>query len=215
MEETPLSLTPELKYAMVRIVAKFGVANLLEALRLGSRPRSEEGDTSTVVTRLAQYENSIIREALVSVATEKDRPALIELSKKDAQLASMIMGKADLGNVSSAAARFAAAVALPAPAPEAAANTNQPVVPAATTTMAPTAPPTPAPAAPRTAVVTTETKIETRTPNGGHATVPLSIGAKLIILSVNNDGTVTARADFGFKGTVPQSAIQMSESKEP
>lgn len=73
----------------------------------------------------------------------------------------------------------------------------------------------PAPPSPKTAVVTQATKIEQRTPSGGHAAVPLSVGAKLTIISVNNDGTVTAQTDFGFAGTVPQSVIHINDAPAP
>lgn len=94
-------------------------------------------------------------------------------------------------------------------------STNQMVAPAMATNEAPVAPPAPVTPAPMTAVVTVETKIVTITSNGGHAAVPLSVGAKLIILSDNNDGTVSAQTDFGFKGTVSKSAIQMNDAKVP
>jgi predicted esterase len=63
----------------------------------------------------------------------------------------------------------------------------------------------------KSATVNASTKIETITPNGGHASMPLDIGAKLTIISINADGTVTAVSEFHFKGQVPQSCITIDK----
>ena len=64
---------------------------------------------------------------------------------------------------------------------------------------------------PRTATVITPTKIEALTPNGGHASIPLDHGAKLTIISINADGTITAVTDSHFQGQVPQTCITIDK----
>jgi len=64
---------------------------------------------------------------------------------------------------------------------------------------------------PQTATVISVTKIETTTPSGGYASMPLDVGAKLTIVSINADGTVTAISEFHFKGQVQQKCITIDK----
>jgi len=64
---------------------------------------------------------------------------------------------------------------------------------------------------PQTATVSVLTKIESTASLGGHASMPLDVGAKLTIISINADGTVTAISEFHFKGQVPQKCITIDK----
>lgn len=67
------------------------------------------------------------------------------------------------------------------------------------------------PAKVQSATVTSVTRIEATTPSGGHASMPLDVGAKLTIISINDDGTVTAISEFHFKGQVSQKYITIDK----
>lgn len=111
-----------------------------------------------------------------------------------------------------------AAAAPPAPV----ARVSIPPAPAQITAPAP-GPMAPAPVAPPpstptsvpivTATVITSTTIKSRTPSGGTASIPLSVGTKLTIVSVNADGTVKAKTDFNFEGTVPKASLDIVDDK--
>ena len=62
-----------------------------------------------------------------------------------------------------------------------------------------------------TATVIIPTNIEAITPSGGRASIPLALGAKLIIISINEDGSVTAINSFNFQGEVPQSCVSIDK----
>jgi len=191
-----LDLSPTLRDAMAPIVAKFGVENLRKALKLGTQPRMIKGDMSNTGDILKEYEGSIIQAALTlaqggSTAAE-DRP-----------LAST---KSTLPYSPPPATPSA-----PAPVPPVEPSPATPVV----TNAAPAAVPPPVPAALQTATVTAKTKIEAHTPSGGYAALPLDVGDQLTILSMNNDGTVTAEAKYHFQGTVLQSNIHLNPAATP
>ena len=101
--------------------------------------------------------------------------------------------------------------------------------PAPSASVTPTAPPAPVPAfhpvvtpvepnvAPTvtqpamTAIVVKPTNISTTTPSGGHAAVPLDVGTHLTVLSINPDGTITAKTDFSFQGQLPQICVSIQK----
>jgi hypothetical protein len=193
-----LDLSPALRDAMAPIVANFGVENLQRALKLGTQPRMVDGDMTNTVDILREYEGTIIQAALTLAqggsTTAEDHPL--------------------------AATRNPLPYSpppptppVPTPAPQVEPSPAPPVVTNAAPAVVP--PPAPAPAPLQTATVTAKTKIEAHTPSGGYAALPLDVGDQLTILSINNDGTVTAEAKYHFQGTVLQSNIHLNPAATP
>jgi hypothetical protein len=73
------------------------------------------------------------------------------------------------------------------------------------------------PSAPQTqtGTITSATEITTTTSNGGHAAMPLDVGEKVTILSVNDDGTVTAVNSVNFRGQLPRTAVSINTGSGP
>jgi hypothetical protein len=62
-----------------------------------------------------------------------------------------------------------------------------------------------------TATVIKSTTISSTTPSGGHASIPLEIGTRLIVVSINGDGTLTAKTEYQFQGTLPLASVAIQK----
>lgn len=175
--QTPtLHLSRQLYNAMVPIVARFGVKNLLHVCRLGASPRVEDKDADVTTRDLKRYEETIFLGALRSVLTKDDIPDVLqELEKKPDLIAKLLINTDGVWSLKPDTSSTAAHGFMPGP------GMNHAPSALAPTSVAPTSPPptavTPAPAVaptslPPVAVTPAPTVAPTTETNAPPATPP-------------------------------------------